>query len=88
MTISGEVGTAPEVKWKSGMSAGKIETETIEEGDGPELKDADDVLAQWSDVIVSVEVFDRVVRVEGSSVEEYREFLARLLLELLARTQA
>ena len=49
---------------------------------------ADDVLAQWSDVIVSVEVFDRVVRVEGSSVEEYREFLARLLLELLARTQA
>lgn len=49
---------------------------------------ADDVLAQWSDVIVSVEVFDRVVRVEGSSVEEYREFLARLLLELLARTRA
>lgn len=45
----------------------------------------DDLLAQWSDLIVSVEVFDRVVRVEGSTVDEYRELLGRLLLELLAR---
>ncbi|MFT4295529.1 MAG: TetR family transcriptional regulator [Micropruina sp.] len=46
---------------------------------------SDDVLARWSDVISSVEVYDRVVRVEGSSLDEYRDLLERLLLELLAR---
>lgn len=45
----------------------------------------DAVLAQWSDVIASVEVYDRVVRVEGSTVEEYRELIAGMLLELLVR---
>lgn len=45
VTISGEVGSAPEVKWKAAMDAGKIETETITEGDGDALKGQDDVLA-------------------------------------------
>jgi len=45
VTISGEVGSAPEVKWKAGMAAGKIETETITEGDGDPLKDQEGVLA-------------------------------------------
>jgi peptidylprolyl isomerase len=45
VTISGDVGTAPEVKWKGRMTAGKIETETITEGDGDQLKDKDNVLA-------------------------------------------
>jgi peptidylprolyl isomerase len=46
VTISGDVGTAPEVKWKSAMDAGKIESETITEGDGDALADKDNVLAQ------------------------------------------
>ena len=45
----------------------------------------DAVLAQWSDIVASVEVFDRVVRVEGSTVEDYRELIRGLLLELLVR---
>lgn len=46
VTISGDVGSAPKVTWKTGMDAGKIETETITAGDGPALKGQDDVLAQ------------------------------------------
>ena len=45
VSISGEVGTAPEVKWKTAMDAGKIESETVTEGDGDELADKDNVLA-------------------------------------------
>ncbi len=45
VTISGDVGAAPEVKWKGRMDAGKVETETITEGDGDQLKDKDNVLA-------------------------------------------
>jgi peptidylprolyl isomerase len=45
VTISGDVGTAPEVKWKGRMTAGKIETETVTEGDGDPLKGQDNVLA-------------------------------------------
>jgi peptidylprolyl isomerase len=45
VTISGDVGSAPEVKWKGSMKAGKVETKTITEGDGDELKGQDDVLA-------------------------------------------
>jgi peptidylprolyl isomerase len=44
VTISGDVGSAPEVKWKGAMEAGKVETETISEGDGEVLKGQDDVL--------------------------------------------
>ena len=45
VTISGDVGTAPKVTWKGRMTAGKIETETITEGDGDPLKTKDNVLA-------------------------------------------
>ena len=45
VTISGDVGSPPEVKWKAAMDAGKVETETITEGDGDALKGQDDVLA-------------------------------------------
>jgi peptidylprolyl isomerase len=45
VTISGDVGSAPDVKWKGSMDAGKVESETITEGDGEELKGQDDVLA-------------------------------------------
>ena len=45
VTISGDVGSAPEVKWKGPMKAGKVETETLTEGDGEELKGQDQVLA-------------------------------------------
>lgn len=44
----------------------------------------DQELAQWGDVIGSVEVYDRVVRIEGADEEEYRRLLARLLRELMA----
>jgi len=45
LTISGDVGSAPEVKWKGSMKAGKVETETLTEGEGEELKGDDEVLA-------------------------------------------
>jgi peptidylprolyl isomerase len=45
VSISGDVGTAPTVKWKGAMTAGKIETKTLTEGDGDPLKGQDDVLA-------------------------------------------
>lgn len=46
VTIAGDVGSAPEVTWKSAMDAGKVETETLVEGDGETLADADSVLTQ------------------------------------------
>jgi FKBP-type peptidyl-prolyl cis-trans isomerase len=45
VTISGDVGTAPKVTWKAAMDAGKIETETLTEGDGDALADQGSVLA-------------------------------------------
>jgi peptidylprolyl isomerase len=45
VTISGDVGTAPKVTWKAAMGAGKIETETLTEGDGEPLGDGASVLA-------------------------------------------
>jgi peptidylprolyl isomerase len=46
VTISGDVGSAPEVKWKGPMKAGKIETETLTKGDGEQLKGQENILAQ------------------------------------------
>jgi peptidylprolyl isomerase len=43
--ISGAVGDEPVVTWSSQMSAGKIEAETLVEGDGAALEDGDQVLA-------------------------------------------
>ena len=45
VTISGDLGTAPEVEWKGEMEAGKIESETLTTGDGDELGDKDSVMA-------------------------------------------
>lgn len=45
----------------------------------------DTVLARWSDITASVEVYDRVVRVEGATVEEYRELIRGMLLQLLVK---
>jgi peptidylprolyl isomerase len=45
VTISGDVGSEPAVKWKGSMTAGKVETKTLVEGDGDQLKGQDDVLA-------------------------------------------
>jgi peptidylprolyl isomerase len=45
VSISGDVGSPPEVTWKGRMTAGKIETKTITEGDGDQLKSQDNVLA-------------------------------------------
>ena len=45
VSISGDVGTAPDVKWKGRMTAGKVETKTIKEGDGDPLKGQENVLA-------------------------------------------
>jgi peptidylprolyl isomerase len=45
VTISGDVGSAPEVKWKGSMKAGKVETETLTEGDGEALAADNQVLA-------------------------------------------
>lgn len=45
VTITGDIGSAPDVKWKGVMSAGKIESKTLTEGDGDPLKGQDNVLA-------------------------------------------
>lgn len=45
VTISGDVGSPPEVKWRGRMTAGKIETKTLIEGDGDPLKGQENVLA-------------------------------------------
>jgi AcrR family transcriptional regulator len=44
---------------------------------------SDEELTRWSGVIVSVEVYDRVVRIEGATEDEYRTLIARLLFELM-----
>ncbi|MFD5214564.1 TetR/AcrR family transcriptional regulator [Microbacterium sp. NPDC058345] len=41
-------------------------------------------LARWTDVIGSVEVYDRIVRIEGAGDDEYRALIARLMLELVS----
>jgi len=46
VTISGDVGSPPEVEWKGSMKAGKVESETLVEGDGAQVTVSDDVLAQ------------------------------------------
>jgi peptidylprolyl isomerase len=45
ITISGDVGSAPEVKWDGKLEAGKTETTVVTKGDGDEVKDGDQVSA-------------------------------------------
>lgn len=47
VTISGDLGSEPEVEWKGEMSAGEPEAETIIEGDGPALAEGDEVLLDY-----------------------------------------
>lgn len=41
-------------------------------------------IVEWTDMIGSFEVYDRLVCINGRSVEDYREFVASLLRELVA----
>lgn len=43
VTIEGAAGTAPQVTWKSEMTAGDVETEVLEAGDGEEVASGDQV---------------------------------------------
>lgn len=45
VTITGDVGSPPEVEWKGKMDAGDIESEAVVTGEGEELADGDSVLA-------------------------------------------
>lgn len=47
-TISGELGSAPKIDWKSQMDAGAPESETIIEGDGPELTNGDRIILNYT----------------------------------------
>lgn len=42
--VSGPVGQIPEVDWKAMLEPGETQTEVLEEGDGQELEDGDQVL--------------------------------------------
>jgi len=51
--ISGAVGEVPEIDWKAMLKPGKTESKVVEEGDGPELEEGDQVL---TDIAVSTDV--------------------------------
>lgn len=44
VTISGPVGETPTFDWKAALKPGKTESEVLEEGDGAEIEDGDQVL--------------------------------------------
>jgi peptidylprolyl isomerase len=46
ISISGPVGTVPDIKWKGQMTAGKVESKTLVKGTGDPLTSDDNVLAQ------------------------------------------
>ncbi len=48
VSISGPVGEAPEVDWKAMLKPGKTQSEVLEEGDGAELADGDEVLVNFA----------------------------------------
>ena len=45
VTIEGDPGEVPTIEWKERMTAGKVEAETLVEGDGAALADGDQVLS-------------------------------------------
>ncbi len=45
LTVTGEVGAAPEVKWDGRVNVEKTETEVLTKGEGAAIKDGDAVLA-------------------------------------------
>lgn len=46
VSISGDPGKEPQVEWKEGLHADKLQTETLVEGDGKEVKDGEKVYLQ------------------------------------------
>jgi peptidylprolyl isomerase len=47
-SLSGEIGKPPKIDWKGKMEAGSIESQTVIEGDGPELADGDSVIVNFT----------------------------------------
>lgn len=47
-TLSGDIGTPPKMDWKGQMEADDIESETVIEGDGPELAEGDSVIVNFT----------------------------------------
>ncbi|MDQ3484425.1 MAG: FKBP-type peptidyl-prolyl cis-trans isomerase [Actinomycetota bacterium] len=47
VTISGEVGSVPEVAWKGQLEAGDVESKTLVEGEGAELAEGDPVIVNY-----------------------------------------
>lgn len=47
VTIAGEQGQEPEVTWKDAIHADKLQVDSIDEGDGPKVKNGDQVLMQY-----------------------------------------
>jgi len=46
--ISGAVGEVPEIDWTAMLKPGKTQSEVVEEGDGAELEDGDEVLVNFA----------------------------------------
>lgn len=76
--ITGPVGESPEIEWNAMLAAGETESEVIEEGDGAELAEGDEVLVNLA---VSVD-FDQEI-----AVETYGEDRAAALIEVGAEVQ-
>lgn len=47
VSITGDIGSEPEVEWKGQMSADDLETEVLTEGDGPVLAAGDEVVINY-----------------------------------------
>jgi peptidylprolyl isomerase len=47
-SLSGDLGAPPKIDWKGQMDAGKIDSQTIIKGDGPELANGDKVLVNFT----------------------------------------
>lgn len=46
VAVTGDVGTVPEVKWDGRLNVEKVESDVLVTGDGPEIKDGDEVLTE------------------------------------------
>jgi peptidylprolyl isomerase len=48
VSISGDLGSPPEIDWKGQMDAGSVESETLIEGDGPEVAPGNQVVINFT----------------------------------------
>ena len=71
--VSGPVGEVPEVEWNALLEPGDTETEVVEEGDGAELADGDEVLVNLA---VSVDFSQDI------AIETYGEDRTAVALEV------